>query len=131
MPDDGCAADGPGRVGFTARESFLAFQVNPVHHIAQVVIGAAALWASTAEARTRLSFGVGAAVTFCFIALLGFMDLPALVDLLDLSRADHWLHLLIGGAFLAAALRSRAALAMGGREREIRGVPDPGGSLGT
>ncbi len=106
---------GLGLWGFVAKDSFLVFEVNPVHHIAQVVLGAAALWASWSDEKTARTFCMGSAAAYGVAALLGFLDVPAVVDLLDLNRADNWLHLLIGGAFLGAVFLSRTLAADGPR----------------
>lgn len=117
---------GLGLWGFTARESFLVFEVNPVHHILQVALGAAALWASWSDERAARNFAIGSAGAYGCVAMLGFLDVPAVVDFLSLKRADHWLHLLIGGTFLAAVVLSRTALAAGRNGRMDNASPAHG-----
>jgi hypothetical protein len=119
-----------GLWGFTASGSFLVFDVNPVHHIVQVVAGAAALWAGWSDEKTARAFSFSSAAAFGCVGLLGFMNVPAVVDMLGLNRADHWLHLLIGGTFLATVVRSRTALAADHAGREMRGISTAGGSTG-
>lgn len=111
---------------FTGSESFLVFEVNPVQHILQVALGAAALWASWSDERAARNFSLGSAAAYGGAALLGFLDVPAVVDFLSLKRADHWLHLLIGGAFLVAVVLSRTALAAGHTGRTDPAAPAHG-----
>ncbi len=118
---------GLGIWGFTADRSFLLFEVNPVHHIVQVVVGAAALWAGCSGERAARRWSLGAACICGFVAVLGFMDVPSVVDLLNLTRADHWLHLLMGGASLAAVLASRSDSQADRSNGQFRPTPTPGG----
>ncbi|NLU19335.1 MAG: DUF4383 domain-containing protein [Phycisphaerae bacterium] len=117
---------GLGLWGFAARGSFWVFEVNPVQHILQVALGSAALWASWSDQRVARKFCIGSAAAYGFVALLGFLNVPAVVDFLSLNRADHWLHLLIGGTFLAAVALSRTALATGHTGRTDRATPAHG-----
>lgn len=121
---------GLGIWGFTAQGPYLFFDANPVHHIVQVVAGAAALWAGWSEERAAHSFAMGSALLFGAVALMGFMDVAGLVDLLSLNRADHWLHLLIGGASLAGAMVSGSRLSPGRNTDRVYGTPVAGQSPG-
>lgn len=81
------------------------FEVNPLHNIVHLLIGAAgvALWNTLPRARLYgwlLAIGYGA--TFVFGLFVASSDEPA--NFLALNVADNWLHLLSALAGLAIAL---------------------------
>ncbi len=94
--DDFAAPDG---------ELLLGFEVNPLHNIVHLVIGAAglALWSRLDQARGYgwlLAIGYGA--TFVYGLFVVNSDDPA--NFLAINQADNWLHAASALAGLAIAL---------------------------
>ncbi|RWZ59224.1 DUF4383 domain-containing protein [Labedella populi] len=105
-----------GGVSFIATEGGLLlgiFEVNPLHNIAHLLIGAALLIAglsSVAAART-VNTVVGA--VYLLLGIVGFFIVDSALNILALNTADHFLHLasaiILLGAGLGADKRSRTA----------------------
>ena len=101
--------------GFAEPEGdlLLGFEVNPLHNIVHLIIGAAglALWNRLDRARSYgwlLAIGYGAA--FLYGLFVAGSDDPA--NFLALNQPDNWLHAVSALAGLAIALwpaRNRAA----------------------
>lgn len=107
-----------GGVNFIATEGGLLlgiFEVNPLHNIAHLLIGAALLIAglsSIAAART-VNTVVGA--VYLLLGIVGFFIADSALNILALNTADHFLHLASAIVLLGAGLgadkstRSRTA----------------------
>lgn len=102
-------------VGFVSTDGGLLlgiFEVNPLHNIAHLLIGAALLAAglrSTAAAK-RVNVTVGA--VYLLLGIVGFFLVGTALNILALNTADHILHLASAIVLLGAGLaldRSGAA----------------------
>jgi hypothetical protein len=85
-----------GGVDFIATEGGLllgVFQVNPLHNIAHVLIGAALLIAgfSSGSASKATNTVIGAA--YLLLGIVGFFLAGTAANILALNTADHFLHL--------------------------------------
>ena len=85
-----------GGVGFIATEGGLllgVFEVNPLHNIAHLAIGAALLIAglSNVAAAKAVNTTVGAA--YLLLGIVGFFIADTAANILALNTADHFLHL--------------------------------------
>jgi hypothetical protein len=85
-----------GGVGFIATEGGLllgVFQVNPLHNVAHLLIGAALLIAgfSTVVAAKTVNSIVGGA--YLLLGIVGFFLAGTAANVLALNTADHFLHL--------------------------------------
>jgi hypothetical protein len=85
-----------GGVGLVATQGGLLlgiFEVNPLHNIAHVLIGAALLIAglSTATAAKAANTTVGA--VYLVLGIVGFFIANTAANILALNTADHFLHL--------------------------------------
>lgn len=96
-----------GGVNFIATEGGLLlgiFEVNPLHNIAHLLIGAALLIAglsSIAAART-VNTVVGA--VYLLLGIVGFFIADSALNILALNTADHFLHLASAIVLLGAGL---------------------------
>jgi hypothetical protein len=109
-----------GGVGFVAPDGGLLlgiFQVNPLHNVAHLLIGAALLIAglSSVSAAKGVNGIVGAA--YLLLGIVGFFlaaDPSSPVNFLALNTADHFLHLgsavILGGVALGADKAVRATV---------------------
>jgi len=94
-----------GLFGFFTGDMLLWFGVNPVHNVVHVLTGLILLWAGFGTGgvhakMTNIVFGI----VYLLVAIVGFVNVAALVDLLALNAADNWLHLLIGVVSTAIGL---------------------------
>ncbi|MDQ0893670.1 DUF4383 domain-containing protein [Agromyces ramosus] len=96
-----------GGVGFIATEGGLllgVFEVNPLHNVAHILIGAALLlggFASVAAAKA-VNATVGAA--YLLLGIVGFFLAGTAANILALNTADHFLHLASAIVLLGVAL---------------------------
>ncbi|WP_127473153.1 DUF4383 domain-containing protein [Microbacterium sulfonylureivorans] len=107
-----------GGVGFIATEGGLLlgiFEVNPLHNVAHLLIGAALLIGglSSAVAAKTVNIIVGAA--YLLLGVVGFFLVGTALNVLALNTFDHFLHLasalVLLGVGLAADRTARADLA--------------------
>ncbi|NQX12726.1 DUF4383 domain-containing protein [Microbacteriaceae bacterium VKM Ac-2855] len=85
-----------GGVSFLATQGGLLlgiFEVNPLHNVAHLLIGAALLIAgvSTVSAAKSVNTVVGAA--YLLLGIVGFFLVNTAANVLALNTADHFLHL--------------------------------------
>ena len=89
--------------GHDTNETILGFEVNPVHNVVHILIGAAGL----ALARTldgARTYGWLLAVGYGATFVYGLFAVGQTWDFLSLNWADNWLHLVSALAGLAIAL---------------------------
>ena len=85
-----------GGIGFVATQGGLLlgiFEVNPLHNIAHLLIGAALLIAglSTVSAAKATNTTIGA--VYLLLGIVGFFISSTALNILALNTADHFLHL--------------------------------------
>jgi hypothetical protein len=84
-----------GGVGFIANEGGLLlgiFEVNPLHNIAHLLIGAALLVAGLANARAAKGVNTTVGAVYLLLGIVGFF-LTGPANILALNVPDHFLHL--------------------------------------
>ncbi|TFC78681.1 DUF4383 domain-containing protein [Cryobacterium cheniae] len=96
-----------GGVDFFATEGGLLlgiFEVNPLHNVAHLLIGAALLIAglSTVPAAKAVNTTVGA--VYLLLGIVGFFIADTALNILALNTADHFLHLASAIVLLGAGL---------------------------
>jgi len=85
-----------GGVGFIATEGGLLlgiFEVNPLHNIAHLLIGAALLIAGIASARAAKIVNIVVGATYLLLGIVGFFLVGTALNILALNTFDHFLHL--------------------------------------
>jgi hypothetical protein len=85
-----------GGVGFIATEGGLLlgiFEVNPLHNIAHLLIGAALLIAGLASARAAKIVNIVVGATYLLLGIVGFFLVGTALNILALNTFDHFLHL--------------------------------------
>lgn len=91
-------------------EYLLGFELNPLHNVVHLLIGAALLaggFRTERDARA-VTWLVGAA--YAVVGIVGFFVMDTDVDILALNMADNWLHVGTAAiAFVAAFLSQREA----------------------
>ena len=85
-----------GGVGFIATEGGLLlgiFEVNPLHNVAHLLIGAALLIAGLSSASAAKATNTTVGAVYLLLGLLGFFIADSALNILALNTADHFLHL--------------------------------------
>jgi len=85
-----------GGVGFIATEGELllgVFEVNPLHNVAHLLIGAALLIAGLANVRAAKSVNVTVGAVYLLLGIVGFFLMGTAANILALNVPDHFLHL--------------------------------------
>jgi len=85
-----------GGVGFIATEGGLLlgiFEVNPLHNMAHLLIGAALLIAGLSGATAAKATNTTIGAVYLLLGLVGFFIADSALNILALNTADHFLHL--------------------------------------
>ena len=106
-----------GGVAFIATEGGLLlgiFEVNPLHNIAHLLIGAALLIAGIVSARAAKIVNIVVGATYLLLGIVGFFLVGTALNILALYTFDHFLHLasaiVLLGVGLAAERGTRSEL---------------------
>ena len=107
-----------GGIGFLATKGGLLlgiFEVNPLHNIAHLLIGAALLIAGLSSVAAAKGVNTTVGAVYLLLGIVGFFLVGTNLNILALNTADHFLHLasaivLLGVGF-AADKPTRAATA--------------------
>lgn len=105
-----------GGVGFLATEGGLLlgiFQVNPLHNIAHLAIGAALVAAGMAGIRAARAVNATVGAAYLLLGIAGFFLAGTALNILALNTADHVLHLASALVLLAVGLGAERSV---GRE---------------
>ena len=107
-----------GGVGFIATEGGLLlgiFEVNPLHNVAHLLIGAALLIAGIVSATAAKTVNIVVGGAYLLLGIVGFFLAGTAANILALNTADHFLHLasaiVLRGVGLAAERTARVATA--------------------
>jgi len=85
-----------GGVGFIATQGGLLlgiFEVNPLHNVAHLLIGAALLIAGLSSAAAAKAANTTVGAVYLLLGLVGFFIADSALNILALNTADHFLHL--------------------------------------
>ena len=83
-------------VGFIATEGGLLlgiFEVNPLHNIAHLLIGAALLIAGLKSVPAAKAVTIAVGAVYLLLGVVGFFLVDTALNILALNTADHFLHL--------------------------------------
>ena len=109
-----------GGVGFVATRGGLIlgiFEVNPLHNIAHLLIGAALLIAGLTRVAAAKAVNTTVGAVYLLLGIVGFFLVGTGANILALNTPDHFLHLVSAIVLLGVGLgaektvRSRAAVA--------------------
>lgn len=96
-----------GGVEFASQEgnNLILFEVNPLHNIVHLAIGAAFLLGAKAGPMAARSVNMAVGAVYTLVGIAGFMiDRESGVNILALNMADNWLHIVTGLAALGVAM---------------------------
>ena len=96
-----------GGVGFIATEGGLLlgiFEVNPLHNVAHLLIGAALLIAGFVGVAAAKAVNATVGGAYLLLGIVGFFLAGSSANILALNTADHFLHLASAIVLLAVGL---------------------------
>jgi len=86
-----------GVAGFFVTDTLLIFGINPLHNVVHLASGVLGLVAGFyAAGKFSVDFNKWFGVVYLLVALLGFVGVGFVVNLLNINMADNWLHLALG-----------------------------------
>ncbi|HEX8003157.1 MAG TPA: DUF4383 domain-containing protein [Mycobacteriales bacterium] len=103
------------------------FEINPLHNVVHLAVGAALLWGALAGRNTARAVNATVGATYLIVGIAGlFVTGNNDVNVLAINGADNVLHLgsaavLLGSAFLSTDTETRAAAATTARGRTTSG----------
>ena len=107
-----------GGIGFFATKGGLllgSFEVNPLHNIAHLLIGAALLIAGLSSVTAAKGVNTTVGAVYLLLGIVGFFLMGTNLNILALNTADHFLHLasaiVLFGVGFAADKSTRVATA--------------------
>jgi hypothetical protein len=82
-------------VGFFATEgaNLIIFEVNPLHNIIHLAIGAALLYAGLKNVQTARTVNAGVGAVYLLVGVLGLFLVSSPLNIIALNGADNVLHL--------------------------------------
>ncbi|MCU1413414.1 MAG: hypothetical protein JWN80_754 [Microbacteriaceae bacterium] len=105
-------------VGFISTQGGLLlgiFEVNPLHNVAHLIIGAALLIAGLSNVRAAKTVNIVIGLAYLVLGIVGLFIVNTMFNILALNSADHVLHfasaILLLAVGLAADRRTRTAVA--------------------
>jgi hypothetical protein len=102
-----------GGVAFIATEGGLLlgiFEVNPLHNIAHLLIGAALLIAGLVSARAAKIVNIVVGATYLLLGIVGFFLVGTALNILALNTFDHFLHLASAIVLLGVGLAAERGI---------------------
>lgn len=102
-----------GGVSFIATKGGLLlgiFEVNPLHNVAHLLIGAALLVAGLASARAAKGVNITIGAVYLLLGIVGFFLVGTALNILALNTFDHFLHLASAIVLLGTGLAADRAV---------------------
>jgi hypothetical protein len=96
-----------GGVGFISTSGGLLlgiFEVNPLHNVAHLLIGAALLIAGLSSARAAKGVNTVVGAAYLLLGVVGFFLVGTAANVLALNTFDHFLHLASALVLLAVGI---------------------------
>ncbi|GAB3618557.1 DUF4383 domain-containing protein [Okibacterium endophyticum] len=94
-------------IGFISTEGGLllgVFEVNPLHNIVHLLIGAALLIAGLKGVSAAKGMNITVGAVYLLVGIIGFFIADTAANILALNTADHFLHLASAIILLAVGL---------------------------
>jgi Domain of unknown function (DUF4383) len=95
-----------GGVGFADQDgnTLLGFEVNPLHNIVHLLVGAVLLLGASRGVAAARSANIAIGGTYLVVGIIGLFILDSSANILALNSADNVLHLVSAVALLGAGL---------------------------
>jgi hypothetical protein len=93
-------------VGFASTEgkTLLGFELNPLHNIVHLLVGALLLYGATRGVGPSRAVNTAVGAVYLLVGIIGLFILDSSANILALNSADNVLHLVSAVALLAAGL---------------------------
>ena len=93
-------------VGFADQDgkTLLGFELNPLHNIVHLLVGAVLLLGATRGVAAARSANIAVGGTYLLVGIIGLFILDSSANILALNSADNVLHLVSAAALLGAGL---------------------------
>lgn len=89
--------------------NLIIFGINFAHNLVHILSGALALLAAVVSERYAKGYCLAFGIVYGLVTIGGFLNVAAVVQLLNLNVADNVLHLAISAACLWVGTRAKAA----------------------
>ncbi len=94
-------------VGFAADEGDLLlglFEINPLHNIVHLLVGAALLWGAMKGTNAARAVNATVGATYLLVGIVGLFITDSEVNILAINHADNVLHLASAAILLTAGM---------------------------
>lgn len=94
-------------VAFTAQEGeqlLGIFEINPLHNIVHLLVGAALLWGAMRGVNTARAINTTVGATYLLVGIVGLFITDSEANILAINGADNVLHLASAAVLLTAGL---------------------------
>ena len=111
-----------GVVGFIATEGGLLlgiFEVNPLHNIAHLLIGAALLIGGLVSVKAAKTVNIVVGAAYLLLGIVGFFLVNTPANILALNTPDHFLHLASAIVLLGVGLAADKSVRTGDRAHTV------------
>jgi hypothetical protein len=102
-----------GGIGFVATDGGLLlgiFEVNPLHNVAHLLIGAALLFGGISGVRAAKTVNIVVGAAYLLLGVVGFFLVGTALNILALNTFDHFLHLASALVLLGVGLGAERAV---------------------
>ncbi len=95
--------------------SLLGFEVNGLHNVVHLIIGALLVAAAASGWRAARSANMTIGVIYLLLGIVGFFIVNSAINVVALNTADHFLHLVSGAILAGVAFSGRTRTATADR----------------
>ena len=92
----------------TGGADFFGFGLTPTHNLVHVLSGIVGLAAGFGGLKYARWYCLGFGAIYGLVTILGFLNVPRVIDLLNLNMADNILHLIIAASALGVGITTKA-----------------------
>lgn len=100
-----------GFISTNTNELLIAFELNPLHNVVHLAIGAALLFAARAGLDSSRTMNTLVGAVYALVGVLGFFIIDTSANILSLNMADNFLHIVTAAILLAVGLRKEPVTA--------------------
>ena len=91
----------------TQGEELIVFEVNPLHNIVHLGVGAVLLLAAWRGAKTAAGANLLIGLVYGAVGIAGFFAIDTAANIIALNQADNWLHIASAAVLVGVGLTRR------------------------
>lgn len=91
----------------TEGERLLLFEVNPLHNLVHLGVGAVLLLAAWRGAKIAAAANLAVGLVYGVVGIVGFFAIGTEANLIALNQADNWLHVVSAVVLVGVGLTRR------------------------